>query len=146
MSMISRVEARRLLQEALEEFAPRWEISADPIEMTIRDPYHWLSGIGTFGVTLRDRATGAFYHPHKTLHRAHAKAHQPRVRRTDKFAGNPASTVGWARPMFAGSLYDNLLDFMGLHSVRRATRLSLSSGCESNQPCAARTRGARRAT
>jgi len=59
MSMISRVEVRRLLQEALEEFAPRWEISADPIEMTIRDPYHWLSGIGTFGVTLRDRATGA---------------------------------------------------------------------------------------
>ncbi len=57
--MISRDEARRLLQLALDEFAPQWEISADPIEMTIRDPHHWLSGIGTFGVTLRDRATGA---------------------------------------------------------------------------------------
>jgi hypothetical protein len=57
--MISRDEARRLLQLALDEFAPQWKISADPIEMTIRDPHHWLSGIGTFGVTLRDRATGA---------------------------------------------------------------------------------------
>jgi hypothetical protein len=57
--MISRDEARRLLQLALDEFAPQWEIWTGPIEVTIRDPHHWLSGIGTFGVTLRDRATGA---------------------------------------------------------------------------------------
>lgn len=56
--MISRDEARRLLQLALEEFAPRWEICADPSPVTIQDPHHWLSGIGTFGVTLRERATG----------------------------------------------------------------------------------------
>jgi len=59
MNMMSRYDARRLLQEALGEFAPRWEISEDPTEVTVRDPHHWLSGIGTFGVTIRDRATGA---------------------------------------------------------------------------------------
>jgi hypothetical protein len=57
--MISRHDARRLLQLALEEFAPQWEISADPTAVTIRDPHHWLSGIGTFGVTLRERSTGS---------------------------------------------------------------------------------------
>ena len=57
--MISRDEARRLVQLALDEFAPQWEISADPTEVTIRDPHHWLSGIGTFGVSLRERATGS---------------------------------------------------------------------------------------
>ena len=56
--MISRDEARRILQLALEEFAPQWEICADPSPVTIQDPHHWLSGIGTFGVTLRERATG----------------------------------------------------------------------------------------
>jgi hypothetical protein len=57
--MISRDDARRFLQLALEEFAPQWEIRTDPVEVTIRDPHHWLSGIGTFGTTLRDRSTGA---------------------------------------------------------------------------------------
>jgi hypothetical protein len=57
--MIGRDDARRLLQLALDEFAPRWEIAADPVEVTIRDPHHWLSGIGTFGATLRDRTTGS---------------------------------------------------------------------------------------
>ena len=56
--MISRDEARRLFQLALEEFAPQWEICTNPSPVTIQDPHHWLSGIGTFGVTLRDRATG----------------------------------------------------------------------------------------
>jgi hypothetical protein len=57
--MISRDEARRLLRQALEEFAPQWEIVADPAEVTIRDPHHWLSGIGTFGAKLRERTTGS---------------------------------------------------------------------------------------
>jgi hypothetical protein len=57
--MIPRDDARRLLQLALDEFAPRWEIAVDPVEVTIRDPHHWLSGIGTFGATLRERATGS---------------------------------------------------------------------------------------
>ena len=56
--MISRDDARRLLQRALEEFAPQWELCSDPRQVTIQDPHHWLSGIGTFGVTLRERATG----------------------------------------------------------------------------------------
>ena len=57
--MISRTDARRLLQLALEEFAPQWEICSELAEVTIRDPHHWLSGIGTFGGTLRERATGS---------------------------------------------------------------------------------------
>ena len=56
--MISRDHARRLFQLALEEFAPQWEVTADLTEVTVRDPHHWLSGIGTFGATLRERATG----------------------------------------------------------------------------------------
>ncbi len=56
--MISRDDARRLLRLALEEFAPQWEICADPKPVTIQDPHHWLSGIGTFGVTLCERTTG----------------------------------------------------------------------------------------
>lgn len=57
--MMSRNDARRLFQLAIEEFAPQWEITTDLTEVTIRDPHHWLSGIGTFGATLRERATGA---------------------------------------------------------------------------------------
>jgi hypothetical protein len=57
--MIPREDARRLFRRALEEFASRWEIAADLTEVTMRDPDHWLSGIGTFGATLRDPVTGA---------------------------------------------------------------------------------------
>jgi hypothetical protein len=56
--MISREDARRLFRLALEDFAPPWEISVDLTEVTIRDPYHWLSGIGTFGATLRHPVRG----------------------------------------------------------------------------------------
>jgi hypothetical protein len=55
--MIDREDARRLFRLALRDFAPRWEICADLTEITIRDPHHWLSGIRTFGATLRDPAT-----------------------------------------------------------------------------------------
>jgi hypothetical protein len=57
--MISPEAARRLFRTALERFASPWEISSDLAEVTVRDPNHWLSGIGTFGATLRDPATGA---------------------------------------------------------------------------------------
>jgi hypothetical protein len=65
--MITREEARRLFRLALETFAPGWEIVADLTEVTLREPQHWLSGIGTFGATVRDRATGAV----KVLGRRH---------------------------------------------------------------------------
>ena len=56
--MVPREDAQRLFERALQEFAPDWEISGELVEVTLRDLHHWLSGIGTFGVTLRDRTTG----------------------------------------------------------------------------------------
>jgi hypothetical protein len=52
-------DAERLLSLALREFAPDWDILGPVTEMTIRDPEHWLSGVGTYGTTLRNRRTGA---------------------------------------------------------------------------------------
>jgi hypothetical protein len=57
--MLARQEAEQLLIRVLGEFAPDWELGSELTEVTIRDPEHWLSGIGTFGVTLRHRQTGA---------------------------------------------------------------------------------------
>lgn len=56
--MLPRDSAHDLLVRALAEFAPEWEPATEVVEVTIRDPNHWLSGIGTFGATLRSRATG----------------------------------------------------------------------------------------
>jgi hypothetical protein len=57
--MLLREDAEQLLAMALKEFAPDWEI-VDPVtEVTIRDQDHWLSGIGTYGTTLRNRHTSA---------------------------------------------------------------------------------------
>jgi hypothetical protein len=58
--MMARDEAQGLFGRVLAEFAPDWEPLDDLAEVTIRDRDHWLSGIGTFGVTLRNRRTGAF--------------------------------------------------------------------------------------
>jgi hypothetical protein len=57
--MLSREDAERLLGLALAEFAPEWEVAAPVAEVTFRDRDPWLSGIGTFGATLRHRQTGA---------------------------------------------------------------------------------------
>jgi hypothetical protein len=57
--MLLREDAEQLLGMALKEFAPDWEIMGPVTEVTIRDPDHWLSGIGTYGATLRNRRTGA---------------------------------------------------------------------------------------
>ncbi len=57
--MVPREEASRLFALALKEFAPDWEIVDALTEVTIRDRHHWMSGIGTFGATLRHRVTGA---------------------------------------------------------------------------------------
>lgn len=75
--MLSREDARRLLTLALGELAPEWEIVGECAQLTYRDPQHWLSGIGTFGATLRHRTTGALKvlgrrsgpEPNATFHR-----------------------------------------------------------------------------
>lgn len=58
--MLSREEAHGLFSRVLAEFAPEWEPLDDLSEVTIRNRDHWLSGIGTYGVTLRNRKTGTF--------------------------------------------------------------------------------------
>lgn len=57
--MLSALEAQTLFSRALSEFAHEWESIVPVTEVTIRDPDNWLSGIGTFGTTLRNRSTGA---------------------------------------------------------------------------------------
>jgi hypothetical protein len=57
--MLSRAQAHQLFGQALSEFAPDWKPAADLVEVTVHDPHHWLSGIGTFGVMLQHRTTGA---------------------------------------------------------------------------------------
>lgn len=57
--MLARQDAQQLFLRVLSEFAPEWDMDGELAEVTIRDADHWLSGIGTFGVTLRHRKTGA---------------------------------------------------------------------------------------
>lgn len=57
--MLHREQAQALLEAALREFAPDWDVTAGCTEVTLRNPDHWLSGIGTFGCTLTNRATGS---------------------------------------------------------------------------------------
>lgn len=57
--MLHRDHALSLLRAALREFAPEWEIVGECTEVTLRNPDHWLSGIGTFGGMLRHAPTGA---------------------------------------------------------------------------------------
>ncbi len=48
----------RLFQLALVEFAPDWEIAGESAELSLHNPEHWVSGLGTFGLILRSRGTG----------------------------------------------------------------------------------------
>lgn len=57
--MLTRDEAQGLLHRLLAEFAPEWESMGPVSEVTTRDPQHWLSGIGTFGVMLQHRGSGS---------------------------------------------------------------------------------------
>jgi hypothetical protein len=57
--MLSSALAHQLLVQALSEFAPDWRAVTETVEVTVHVPHHWLSGIGTFGVMLQHRATGA---------------------------------------------------------------------------------------
>lgn len=57
--MLQRDQAHTLLEAALREFAADWDVIGECVEVTLRNPDHWLSGIGTFGCTLRHRGSGA---------------------------------------------------------------------------------------
>ncbi len=50
-------QVRRLFQLALVEFAPDWEIASAIAELSLHNPEHWVSGLGTFGLVLRNRET-----------------------------------------------------------------------------------------
>src|SRR2546428_883404 len=52
-------QVHRLFQLALVEFAPDWEISGACTELSLHRAEHWASGLGTFGLVLHDRVTGA---------------------------------------------------------------------------------------
>jgi hypothetical protein len=51
-------QVQRLFQLGLVEFAPDWEIAGPCRELSLHDADHWVSGLGTFGLVLRNRATG----------------------------------------------------------------------------------------
>lgn len=52
-------QVQRLFQLALIEFAPDWEIAGVVAELSLHNPEHWVSGLGTFGLILRSRPTGS---------------------------------------------------------------------------------------
>lgn len=56
--MLSRSDAPHMVRSLLGELAPDWQLVGDVTEVTVRDPEHWLSGNGTFGVMLQHRTTG----------------------------------------------------------------------------------------
>src|SRR5256712_2356111 len=51
-------QVQRLFQLALAEFASDWEIAGVCTELSLHKPEHWASGLGTFGLVLRNRMTG----------------------------------------------------------------------------------------
>jgi hypothetical protein len=51
-------QVQRLFHLALVEFAPDWEVSGAVTELSLHNPEHWVSGLGTFGLILRSRTTG----------------------------------------------------------------------------------------
>lgn len=52
-------QVHRLFQLALVEFAPDWEIAGESAELSLHNPEHWVSGLGTFGLIVRSRGTGS---------------------------------------------------------------------------------------
>ncbi len=57
--MLLQEQVHRLFQLALVEFAPDWEISGACTELSLHRAEHWASGLGTFGLVLHNRVTGA---------------------------------------------------------------------------------------
>ena len=52
-------QVQRLVELALAEFAPEWQITGLCSELSLHDPDHWVSGLGTFGLVLRNRNSRA---------------------------------------------------------------------------------------
>jgi hypothetical protein len=51
-------QVQRLFQLALVEFAPDWELAGPCSELSLHNAEHWVSGLGTFGLVIRNRVTG----------------------------------------------------------------------------------------
>ena len=50
-------QVQRLVELALAEFAPEWQVTGLCSELSLHNPDHWVSGLGTFGLILRNRET-----------------------------------------------------------------------------------------
>src|SRR5437016_5346704 len=48
-------QVQRLVELALAEFAPEWQVTGLCSELSLHNPAHWVSGLGTFGLVLRNR-------------------------------------------------------------------------------------------
>src|SRR5438132_13617723 len=48
-------QVQRLVELALAEFAPEWQVTGLCSELSLHNPEHWVSGLGTFGLILRNR-------------------------------------------------------------------------------------------
>jgi hypothetical protein len=48
-------QVQRLVELALAEFAPDWQVTGLCSELSLHNPDHWVSGLGTFGLILRNR-------------------------------------------------------------------------------------------
>lgn len=57
--MLARSQAQVFFERALDELAPEWTVAGPCEELILHHPAHWPSGIGTFGFTIRHRATDA---------------------------------------------------------------------------------------
>jgi hypothetical protein len=57
VSMLLPEQVQRLVELALAEFAPEWQVAGLCSELSLHNPDHWVSGLGTFGLVLRNRET-----------------------------------------------------------------------------------------
>jgi len=48
-------QVQRLVELALAEFAPEWQVAGLCSELSLHNQDHWVSGLGTFGLVLRNR-------------------------------------------------------------------------------------------
>src|SRR6266446_5290386 len=48
-------QVQRLVELALAEFTPEWQVTGLCSELSLHNPDHWVSGLGTFGLILRNR-------------------------------------------------------------------------------------------
>ena len=48
-------QVQRLVELALAEFAPEWQVTGLCSELSLHNHDHWVSGLGTFGLILRNR-------------------------------------------------------------------------------------------